>query len=393
MKNIYFALVICLILSVIEQPAFAQGGIRERTPLLLPQGFGIPLLNSKGVSGFLNDVSNISFMNPASMNYLMNYSVGFSYQFQTSINTAWIADIGTSRIKNYIPQSLGGVLHYNNFSFGIGMGQKYNGSLDIGPIQITTVTNPDGTGVFYTPEFENTSQIYTLSAAYQFEDIFTEKSSLSFGIKYILNDFNNYESLEQITTSASLLGSNVEIGINYNMNFNNEKFLGIGISYSTETEMSNNVNIDDWNNLNIPDSNRIQIIHLPAFMMVVKIPSELNIEIVYRLNSNLEFLGRINNVFWENLSNNSKDQLELSTSAVYSFNQSVDASIGVYYTSKEYIEDFFNINDELYATYITTGVSFQLNIFNIDLAIADSHLLSGDYWQQTIGKISLGIRL
>jgi len=393
MKNIYFALVLCLILSVIERPAFGQGGMRERTTLLLPQNFGIPLLNSKGVSGFLNDVSNNSFMNPALMNYLKNYSIGFSYQFQTDINTAWIAGIGTSRIKNYIPQSLGGVVHYDNFSFGIGMGQKYNGSLDIGPIQITTVTNPDGTGQYYTPEFENTSQIYTLSVAYQFGDVFTEESNLSFGLKYIFNNFNNYESLGQVTTSASLLGSNVEIGMNYNLNFDDDNFLGIGISYTSETEMSNDVNIDDHNNLNVPDSNRIQIVQLPAFIMVVKIPSELNFEIVYRCNSNLEFLGRINNVFWENVANNSKDQLELSTSAVYSFNPSINASIGVYYTSKEYISDFFNINDELYATYITTGVSFQLNIFNIDLAIADSHLLSGDYWQQTIGKIGLGIQL
>ena len=70
---------------------------------LPPQGYGIKLLNSSGASSIFNDVSNIGFMNPASYREFENYSLGISYQASTSIDEAWIADIGTSRVYNFYP--------------------------------------------------------------------------------------------------------------------------------------------------------------------------------------------------------------------------------------------------------------------------------------------------
>ena len=72
-------------------------------------------------------------MNPASISEFENYSLGFSYQFNTSIDEAWIADFGTSRVYNFYPQSVGGIVKWNDLTFGLGFGQKYNGTLDIGP--------------------------------------------------------------------------------------------------------------------------------------------------------------------------------------------------------------------------------------------------------------------
>jgi hypothetical protein len=42
---------------------------------------------------------------------------------------------------------------------------------------------------------------------------------------------------------------------------------------------------------------------------------------------------------------------------------------------------------------MTAGFKFNYDNFSVDLAIADSHLFSGDYRKQTIGKLSLGINL
>ena len=97
--------------------------------IIAPQGFGINLLNSKGNSSIDNDISNIGFMNPASLSNFDNYSLGFSYQFSSSIDEAYIADIGTSRKNDWMPQSAGAIFKLDDFSFGLGFGQKYNGSL------------------------------------------------------------------------------------------------------------------------------------------------------------------------------------------------------------------------------------------------------------------------
>ena len=102
------------------------------------KGFGINLLNSSGNSSIDNDISNIGFMNPAAISNFDNYSFGFSYQFSSNIDEGWIADIGTSRKNDWMPQSAGAVFKFDDFSFGLGFGQKYNGSLDFDPIPITT---------------------------------------------------------------------------------------------------------------------------------------------------------------------------------------------------------------------------------------------------------------
>lgn len=396
LKVLIYLIILCCVVTVQPQSGYRSGpGGREE--ILLPQGYGIELLYSKGTSGIYNNVSNISSMNPASIYKLENLSLGFSYQFQTNLDNAWLAGIGTSRVQNYIPQSLGSVIHYENLSFGIGFSQEYNGSLDIGPIPITTVTEPEGTGDYYYPEFENTIQSYTLSVAYQFKDAFTENTNLSFGLKYLLNNFHSHESISLVTASASALGSNFELGAHYQIKINDLQNINFGTTYTFSTRITDQVQYEGnylINRDSIPGSIQggYQIATEP-FTIMVNVPSELNFDFYFKSSEKLELLGRVNNIFWHNVSQNTKDQLELSTSAVYSFNPSTNVSLGLFYTDKEYVEDYFNISDELYAVYFTAGVSFQINFLEVDLAVADSHLFSGDYWEQTIGKIGLGIQL
>ena len=395
MKYLVFAIIILCANNTTSQTIYANLPL-EREILLPPQGFGIELLNSKGNSGIFNNVSNIGKINPASIYHLQNLSIGFSYQFQSSIDSAWFAGTGTSRVQNFLPQSFGAILHYDNLSFGIGFGQKYNGSVDFDPIPITTVTEPDGTGEYFYPEFENSLQSYTFSTAYQFKEIIFENSNLSFGLKYLLNRLSSYESIGNVSASASAFGSNFEIGACFEIKTNTQQIINIGISYTSGTGIRGGVEYEGTRTLipgSVPgDSLRYQIISQP-YNLSLEVPSELSFDIFFNLNKKIGLSGRINNKFWEDVSDNSNNQLELSTNTVYSFTPSTNASLGLFYTNKSYAEDYFNINAELYAFYITAGVSFRISFINLDLAVADSHLFSGDRLKQTIGKIGLGIQL
>ena len=82
--------ILVIIISVfflLESYSFGQRS-NGREVVLFPQGFGIELLNSKGTSGIFNNISNLSAMNPATINQFENLSIGLSYQFQTSISDA-----------------------------------------------------------------------------------------------------------------------------------------------------------------------------------------------------------------------------------------------------------------------------------------------------------------
>jgi hypothetical protein len=219
---------------------------------------------------------------------------------------------------------------------------------------------------------------------------------LSIGLTYLLNNFHSRESIGLVTASASALGSNLELGLHYDIKINEEQHLSIGTSYGFSTKISNEVEYEGIRTI-IPgsirgDSLNYQIIPF-SYGILLSVPSEWSFDIYFKPLLNLEFVGRINNIFWDNIADNVKDQLEISTSAIYTFNPSTNASLGLYYTGKDYIEDYFNINDKLYALYFLGGISFQINFLKVDLAVADSHLFSGDYWEQTIGKIGFGINL
>ena len=149
---------ILLLTTIISITIFPQNN--DTQAIIAPQGFGINLLNSKGNSSIDNDISNIGFMNPAAISNFDSYTFGLSYQFSSKIEEGWIADIGTSRKNDWIPQSAGAVLKFENFSFGLGFGQKYNGSLDFDSIQVTTPENPDGTGEFFDVEYR--TRVYSL---------------------------------------------------------------------------------------------------------------------------------------------------------------------------------------------------------------------------------------
>ncbi len=45
------------------------------------------------------------------------------------------------------------------------------------------------------------------------------------------------------------------------------------------------------------------------------------------------------------------------------------------------------------ALFLIGGLRFNYDIFSADLAIADSHLFSGDFRKQTIGKLAIGVQL
>lgn len=366
---------------------------REWHVPFLAQGFGIQLLNSQGTSGLNNNISNISFINPAALNQFSRYSVGVSYQFQTNLDEAYILGIGSSRITDFIPQSVGMLVPINNIRFGIGMGQTYNGTLDFEPIPITTLQNPEGTGEFFTPEYETRVQSYSFLFSYSFEDILSANNNLSVGVKYNLNRLNYYNKIFTIGIDESDYSGSWGIGSLYQVNFDEDKNIQFGLSYESKIEFRKNYSIKEFIfDIDPGDSTRI-IAQIPDYTLVGEIPSMLSFDINIATLSQLQLLGSINYVFWSSGSNNVHDQLEFAASAVYLINENFSPSLGFYITDRNFKEDILDINSEMNAFFIIAGLNANYNFCDIDLAIADSHLLSGDFRKQTIVKFTLGFHL
>lgn len=359
--------------------------------ILFPQGFGIERLNSDGTSGVLNNVSNISGMNPASINQFPQLSFGLSYQFQSTIPNAYFLiepDIG--RVYNYLPQSFGGVVHYNNFCFGLSTGQRYNGNVDIHFI----LAGPIGEVSDYVTDFnyKQMLQYYSLITNYKFDNIFLNNSSLSIGLKYNLNRFSETDEAGSLIMSTVLWGSNFEAGLQYDYAFSDQSYLIFGFSYL------NKLNMDGYfesENESLPETYPPPgpiYYNISGIKTTVHLPPELNVDILYQPVNFLKFAGSVKNVYWNAIDSGVKNLPVYSLSGIYSAGNLFDASLGYYYSAWKLVNNVFGINDdEMEADYITAGFSINLRTINLDFAIADSHLFSGGKQRRTIAKIGIGV--
>ena len=108
----------------------------------------------------------------------------------------------------------------------------------------------------------------------------------------------------------------------------------------------------------------------------------------------LSFVMNVSSIFLDNSNSNVKDQIEYSFSAIYQINEMFTPSLGFYITDCEYTDNFYSrLNEGLNSFFITAGLRFNYNNSFTDLAIADSHLFSGDYRKQTIAKLAIGVQL
>ena len=388
MKKLIFILALLYSTIVLPQNNDTQA-------IIAPQGFGINLLNSKGNSSIDNDKSNIGFMNPAAISNFESYAFGLSYQLSSKIEECWIADIGTSRKNDWMPQSACGVFNFDNFSFGLGFGQKYNGSLDFDSIPITTSQYPDGTGEFITVEHRTRVQTYSLSASYSFPEVFGESSSLDIGFRYSYNHLKFYEKFWEMTIDESDNIGSYAFGLQYSSQISDSRMLRVGFSYEIEPDFEK---VYEYNNgliyISDPDSNgRIPAYINSKYNLVGSVPDKFNLDVSADLTEFFRINTMITGVLWEADNDYIKNQLEFSASGIYRINEMFAPSFGFYYTDKNFDEDFFDINEKNNALFLIAGLRFNYDIFSADLVIADSQLFGGDFRKQTIGKIAIGVQL
>lgn len=376
--------IILLLFLLIIENLFAQ--TNPYTIPLLPQGYSINLLNGYGNSALYNDVANITSINPAALQNFNQTAFGLSYQGELKIKNSWGANIGSERINKLTPQSIGFVYAFENAKIGLSMYQKYNRTLLFDKIEKTTEENPDGIGEFFIPEYKTYINNYSISAAYTFDNIFSE-ASLSLGFRIGLNYLQHYEKLNILILDESLSSTDFTIGLVYSTVKSNDKYLKLGLLYESELEFNKLANYNFTESRPINDY--LQNIKMN---ITAQLPASLRFDIDLSTIDNIKLLGSISNIFWSNIDDNIKNQIELSGSALYTSNESIVPSVGFLYSDRNYKSDDFNFNKNLNALFLTAGVVLKYQNLNLHLVVADSHLFSGEWRRQTIFKSNLSYR-
>jgi len=330
-------------------------------------------------------ISNISCNNPASLCDFSEYMIGLSYQFDTKVDPAWGFGIGHDRIINGYPQSGGFVMPIHNFRLGLGIGQRYNSSLDLGKILIITAENPYGTGEYYTPTYHTYVMNYSVLVACFFQNIFKEDDRLSLGFQYDLNRFYHKEILGGMHFDAASYEGSWSIGFRYYFNVRSNSGFHLGLFYENGVKFrkSTEVNVQ-------PPS---YLLNDQFITLVGALSDKIYVGFLTRTSLPIDFMLNITHVNMKENYDYYKNYIEFSGSTILQLTHLMTASFGFFFTSHKFEEGSYYWDDFLNGYYMTGGFIYELGNFEIDFSVADSHLMSGNWRMQTIGKIGIGFTI
>ena len=208
---------------------------------------------------------------------------------------------------------------------------------------------------------------------------------INVGYTFSRSTLNKYQKIWNFENSFSDSAFEHAIGISFYVN--NGFFMGA--FFKKGAEFSKDVTYDN-SNLQI-DPIDSSYNDLNTFTIVGYLPNNFNISLVKDCSQNVQILGSINYIFRNPVNENYSSRIEISGNIVRQISKNINVSAGFFETNGAQKQNEFM--KSLRAIYLMGGLSIQTKYINIDLTMADSHLLSGVARKQTIGKIGFGFHI
>ncbi len=401
-KYIFFTV---LFIFCIYNDVFSQQSVKVGTTVssvFLPQGYVLESINGKGfTSSTFNHISNIISSNPASISDYTNISFGSSYQLESAIKPAWMADIDHERKQVDLPQSLGLVIPYKSLRFGIGLSQRYNSFMDLGKIAVTTIENPEGTGEYFTASKTNVVSCYSSLFSYSLPDILYQNDLLNLGLQINYNKLDVKEQIYHSYAKAKTNDISWTLGIGYRPSKNVKfgVFFEKGSIFKDKIKLEGDdmlVQIDVDSSIAGNNENINAYLTTETFKLEGRTPDKLHIGASYIFNPLIEISMDITYIFWSQISDNSKNSIDFSGSAIANITRQLSFSVSFLSTGRYYDKEtdkYFNTNENLYGFYILGGLNFKYSFFDLDIAYANNTIISGEWRKQELGKIAIGVYL
>jgi len=366
---------------------------------LFPHGFVEEQLNGFGLRQSTNTtLANIGSGNPAVLSDFDQVSLGGSYQLSSRIEDAWSYGVDYKQNYTFWPQSFGVVYPLKNFRFAYGLGQKYNAIMDYGPLEVSTVEMPEGTGEFF--DAYNEFLILSNSAilSYMINNLISKNDRLNLGIQYNVDHLSYKSKLWRNVATADGFASSFSAGIRYDVDLDLPAFqIGIffenGIEFRGEAKLKNSESLIEVDP-NPPGNNDSLIIaDIPTWSFQTRLPDKLSFGFFMQPIQKIGIAFNFTSVRWNKVSDNWDNSIDLSSTAILYPHKNLAFSLGYYQSQRKYNQEtnaIFKIGSKADAFFITTGVVINTGNFIIDIALADSHLFSGDWRKQTISKVEIG---
>jgi len=387
-----FALLL-IVVFICNVNILGDDGDRVGTQVLLfQQGFILESLSGYGFSnGAMQSITTLGSGNPATLSNFNKLSTGLSYQFDTGIDSfLFISDVAHKRSNNALPQSAGVIIPIDILCVGASYNQKYTSQYEFRN-EIRTINNPEGTGEFWTAEFNRNVSYFSLLTSYQLKEAFSPSDNITFGFQFNLNFLNIDESLFSTSAKLSSNSPNWKFGILYDRGKSFDNKFQLGVYYETAVSISGDVELEGFQFVG-PDTNMIPGINeIPVpvtFNVTAKLPLRMVLGYYINVSPLFGFAGDFIYTWWSSRGNSYKNNLDFNSSFLFNIQPSFLLSFGFYF-SQGNIEGSASSN----AVFLSGGVIYKIKGAQFQLALAASHLFSERNRQQTIFKFGLGFSL
>jgi len=375
------------------QVSTVEAQISQQTYSLayLPQGFVLQNISGIGFNRIARTtISEALISNPALYTDMENIAFGFSYQFETPIDTAWFAGMGHSRHRPELPQSISLIFPFGKVRIGIGANQLFNSQFDYGEVQGTLVWQPGGSWVsmnLHPKKYESIIQ-YSGGIAYK-SNCIGEIGTMSIGLRYEHEELSNTMDYGADSTDNPSLLEEFDV----NLKASNFSF---GLTYTITDHFFPLLRLALFRENQIAFNGTMQVSNIETVLSGY-VPQRTHFGILLKPSNRIILTGNFSLVDWEKTNAfNGKvaNTNEISANIGYELNRTVTTTWGVFSTDHQRTVDtniFGPYN--MKATYFLFGVQYLSEHVEIDISIADSHLSSDDWRKQSIIKVGVGYKV
>ena len=393
-----------MIIVPLTTPLHTQEVINVKTEmpaLLLTQGYVFESINGKGFSNCTgNHIANITSSNPASISDFKKMSFGLSCQFESSVKPAWIENMNHERDKADFTQSFGLILPFKRLAIGFGFSQRYNSILDFGKMERTTIENPEGTGEYISASESDRATAYSCLLSYSFENATNNHDRLSLGIQCNYNQLNVKDRMFH----SSLKVKTDNFGWTGGMHYQASDRLQFGIFYERNPVFRDRIKYQgkelltqiDHDPASTGNNQNMNTDLVTEINLEGKLPDKLHAGVLYKLNSFLKISFEMTRIYWNQLSDNSKNQINLSAGLTNDIAKHMSFSVGLLSTDRQYNKinyTSYKIDNKLYGLFLLIGFNLQIRSVNLDFAYVSNTDNSGEWREQNFGKLSVGFYL
>lgn len=343
----------------------------EKNVMDMPQGALYNALTGDGYSNqFNSSIYNLTESNPASNCNFSDLSFGLSYQFSSKIDHAWdrVYNRTMEKDKLILPQSVAITAPFRELHFGIGFAQRYNAKSIIGPFETKYFTpeNPTGIDTSVFLKKETLINVYSLITAYSFRNLINDTDRMDVGMNISYAYVNQAEQVWSNQVNYNFSGYLWTLGVIYaNTHFNFGAYFEKGDKF--RKALTSNTYI------------------------VAKFQDKLHVGFQIQDIYRLKIYGNVTRIFWHDTSIN--DHFEYSAGIVFKPANYVYTSFGFFTNDQKYEKSLTNpLNyDRSYdALFLTGGMKIFINQIQFDLIVANSHLFSSKFREQTLIKLAIG---